>query len=169
MDFGDNNKLNVETIRKLSEALPKDAGIFAYIIANIWLIVPFVTILIFTLMTNYLKGKMIHYMQLLYGVLTIAISFYFVDKNAHQSKSDAILSATHNALLLFGIITLAIQFNPCQKCIPVQALNILHFALMVAGFNVLSIISNKNSSSQSSIITILGLIFMQFLRIYLTV
>jgi len=163
------DKLDIDTIRKISEALPKDAGFITHILANIWLVVPFITILLFTLMSGYLKGNMIHYMQLLYGVLTIGLSFYFVDKNAHQSKSSAILSATHNALILFGAIMLIIRYNPCTNCIPVQALNTVHFVLLVIGFNILTTLSNKNSSSQSSITTIIGLLLFQFMRIYLTV
>ena len=170
MDFKNiGEKLDIETIEKISNALPKDAGFIAHVLANIWLLVPFGTILLFALMGGCLKGNMIHYMQLLYGVLTIGLSFYFVDRNAHKSKSSAILSASHNALILFSTIIFIIQYNPCKNCIPVQALNIIHFVLMLVGFNILTTLSNKNSSSQSSILTIIGLIIMQILRIYLTV
>ena len=60
----ESEKLNIDTIRKLSEALPKDAGFITHVLANIWLIVPFVTILLFTLMEGILKGNTIQYMQL---------------------------------------------------------------------------------------------------------
>lgn len=167
MDFK-SEKMTIDTIRKLSEALPKDAGFITHVLANIWLIVPFVTILLFTLMEGILSGNTIQYMQLFYVVLTIGISFYFVDKNAHQSKGDAVLSATHNALMLYSIITLVIQFNPCAKCMSSQMTNMIQFAIMVICFNILAMMSNKNSSSQSSFLVILGLIVFQIIKIYLT-
>lgn len=166
---GTGDKLDINALRKISESLPKHIGLITHILANIWLFVPFMTILLFTLMSGYLKGNMIHFLQIFYGVLTICISFYFVDKNAHQSKSSAILSAIHNALLLFSIIMFVIEYNPCTKCIPVHALNAVHFTIMLIGFNILVTLSNKNSSSKSSIIGIIGLLLIHVLRIYLTV
>ena len=142
----DNNTLNkIDNI--------KTPTISAYISTSIWLIVPLLTIMLFNMIGQFLKGELILHSQMFFAVVTMACSFYFVDKNAHESNGLTLISSIYNAMLLFTVIMIVIAYNPWQHILSSISCGSINLCVMIAVFLFLVFTNDKKEYVNTTKVT----------------
>jgi len=144
-----------------------NVGIFSYVFSTLWLLIPLITLILFDQIHQHVsKGISIYYFQMIYLIITLSISYYFVDKNAYQSKLYSIGSATHNSLITFLLIRMFMHFNPFKNCYNNLTQNTLLFGILVILFISQTIVTNKNNESSYNLLHMFGLILLNILLIH---
>lgn len=146
--------------------LPEDVGLLSYTFSTIWLIVPLLTFILFDRMQFVVSGLSLSYFQLFYTVITLSISYYFVDKNLYQSKYKSIMSAIHNSLITFTIISIIMYFDMFTHCTIIPSRNIVYFVLIITAFMIQSMMTNKNTESTYNFLVMSILILLRIVCIH---
>lgn len=151
----------------MDEKLSNNTGIISYVFSILWLLIPIMTLILFDELYKHVSGISIQYFQMLYVIITLSISYYFVDKNSYQSKMSAIGSASHNSLLTFLLIRTFMHFNPFKTQLNNFVQNGILLGLLIILFIVQSISTNNKDKSTYNLLHIFGLILINIFIIHI--
>lgn len=158
--------LNFDVLNKYGTVLTNNTFLTDQL-ANLWLIIPFITYILFKMISKHLTGSLIKYMQMLYVLLSFGIVFYFVDKKSCTNKFKSAISSFYNSLIMFTVLVVCVDYNPLVSQMTSSKLHMVNGAILVFLFNILVAMTNKNEEQNNNLPVLIAMVVLHIVRIHL--